>query len=342
MRSLHVTLLLLLICGSALAQSTLPFGPTNIGREFWVSFPANWEYAAAKKYVRLYMTSSVRTRVAVYVGPKLLDSGYTVPNDLRTVDIDQLLAQVFVRDDATPTPPDSVYVNRAIHIVADDPIVVYGINRTTATSDGMMLLPAAALGHEYVVASARDVADGTIQRLPSQYMVIAPFDSTTVTLVNPMDSPNHKAGESFTVTMNRGDVFSSMSVGFHGDLSGALIRADKPVAVTAGENCTYLPDERYPSCDHICEMLFPVSAWGRYFKSVPYQGRTKGDLYRIFAGADGADIFINGVKYGTLAKKGGGSRCRIPGVSAATAGCDRFQFEQADHGGAVQQLKHVR
>jgi hypothetical protein len=193
-----------------------------------------------------------------------------------------------------------------MHITAGAPVVVYGINRTTATSDGMLVLPVSALGLEYVVASAADISDGVIQKLPSQYMVIAPYDTTSVTMVNPWDSPGHKAGESYTVTMHRGDVFSVMSMGTDGDLSGAWIRADKPVAVTAGVNCTYLPNKNFPSCDHLSEMMTPITSWGKSYLSVPYANRTKGDLYRIFAGEDNTKIYINGTQYGMLPRKGGG------------------------------------
>jgi hypothetical protein len=299
------TLLLFTICGQLSAQNSLPFGPTNAGQDFWVSFPSNWEYQATQKYIRLYITSPVRTRVAVYSGSTLLDTLYTIPYDIVTVDLPQNIAQAIVRDDAAPIPNDQVYVNKAVHVVADDPVVVYGMNRSNYTSDGMLMLPVSSLGQEYVVASASDVADGISQKLPSQYLVIAPYDTTTVTITNPWDTPNHQAGSSFTITMNSGDVFSSMSTGFGGDLSGAWISADKPVAVAAGQNCTYLPNRNYPACDHLEEMLFPVSAWGELYRSVPYATRKKGDLFRIFAGADNAKVYINGILYATLPKKGG-------------------------------------
>jgi hypothetical protein len=306
LRFLLVVALFILAAASMHAQNGLPIGPTNAGTDFWVSFPANWEYAAGQKYVRLYITSPVQTNVTVTVGTTTISTLTTVPNDVVTVDLTQLDAQVFVRNDQSPLPDDQVYQNKAVHIAADDPIVVYGINRTTATSDGMLLLPVNALGMEYVVASARDISDGSIQKLPSQYMVIAAYDSTTVTIVNPWASPNHVAGESFTITMHKGDVFSSMSDGYSGDMSGAWIRADRPVAVTAGQNCTYLPDQNYPACDHLVEMMMPVSSWGKFYRSVPYANRTKGDLYRIFAGENNAKIYINGILYGTLTQKGGG------------------------------------
>jgi hypothetical protein len=284
----------------------VPFGPTNSGTDFWLSFPANWEFQATQKYVRLYITAGTKTKVNVWTGPNLLKTIYTVPYDVVTVDLPQYEAQAgIVRDDAAPVPDDQIYPKRAVHVESEAPIVVYGINRTNYTSDGMLALPLNALGKEYVVASARDIADGTVQKLPSQYMIIAPYDNTSVQILNPKDTPNHKAGERFTINMMKGDVFSAMSIGFGGDLSGSYILANKPIAVTAGQNCTYLPDQNYPACDHLEEMMLPVSSWGKFYHSVPYATRRKADLFRIFAGDNNAKIYINGTLYATLATKGG-------------------------------------
>lgn len=301
MRSLYPVLLILLLTTALLPAQEIEYD--NLGTEFYLSFPANWEFNAAFKYVRLYILSEVETTVRVSAGP-FEKSVVTVPGQVVTVDLANVFAQVFVRNDQSPEPNDKVYPGAAVHIEADDPVIVYGINRTSHTSDGLLILPVHALGTDYVVASAASV-EGAGQSLPSQYMVIAPYDSTTVTIINADDTPNNKAGESITVTMMKGDVYSAMSTGFGGDLSGTLIRADKPVAVTAGQNCTYLPDARYPACDHIVEMLTPISTWGRTYHSLPFADRTKGDTYRIFAGESNAAILVNGTLLTTLSTVGG-------------------------------------
>ncbi len=281
-------------------------GPVSAGTEFYVIFPANWEItSAAEKYVRLYISSVVETTVDIHASGEFLGSLTTVPNDVVTFDLSNIAAQAFVRTDLSPIPADQVYEGRAVRIVADDPVVVYGLNRTSLTSDGMLILPVNALGRDYIVASAASVAGGA-QNLPSQYMVIAPYDSTIVTITNPMNTPNHAAGETFEIILNRGDVYSAMSADGGGDLTGARITADKPVAVTAGQNCTYLPTFEFPACDHLEEMLLPVESWGMHYHSIPYMNRTKGDTYRIITGEDNAGIYVNGVLLATLSNAGGG------------------------------------
>ena len=309
------TLLLFVVCTvSLLAQDPgetfkspnfpVPFGPNNVGREFYFSFPANWELGAGTKYIQLYISSGVATRVEVYIGDQFKTRFTSVPNDIEIVELSNLEGQVFVRDDRTPEPDDQVYENKAVRVIADDPIIVYGMNRTSFTSDGFLALPVNALGREYIVASAASIEAAT-QKLPSQYMIVAPYDGTTVTITNPTDTPNHAEGQRFSISMKKGDVFSAMSVGNTGDLSGAHLISNKPIAVIAGQNCTYIPDFYYPACDHIVEMHTPVESWGKFYQAIPYRGRTKGDTYRIFAGEPGADVVINGTKIAILSAVGG-------------------------------------
>lgn len=282
----------------------VPFGPDNIGTDFYLSFPANWELAAGEKYVRLYISSGVETRVTVKAG-LFRGEVTTIPNDIVTIDMPNIAAQAFVRNDQAPVPDDQIYEDAAVIITAEDPIIVYGMNRTQFTSDGLLAIPTNGLGRRYIVASARSVADGVRQELPSQFMVVAPYDNTIVTMEYTFRTPNHQEGDKVSVTMNSGDVYSAMSLGFRADLSGTFIYSNNPIAVMGGQNCTYLPDERYPACDHIVEMLPPMETWGTVYHSVPFQDRTKGDTYRIFAGAPDAEIFLNGVLLATLPNIGG-------------------------------------
>ena len=281
----------------------VPFGPDNIGTDFFLSFPANWEFNAREKYIRVYISAGVETEVRINAGP-FSKTIKTIPNDIVSVDIANAFAQAFVRNDQSPVPDDKVYPGAAVTIEADDPIIVYAINRTTFTSDGILALPVNGLGRQYIVAAARSV-EGAGQSLPSQYMIVAPYDNTVVTIFNSDDTPNHAEGELVSVTLQEGDVYSGMSIGFGGDLSGTQIYSTNPVAVLSGQNCTYLPDERYPACDHIVEMLLPVESWGKYYHSLPYQDRTRGDTYRIFAGESDAEIYINGTLQATLPNVGG-------------------------------------
>ncbi|MGE3801672.1 MAG: IgGFc-binding protein, partial [Candidatus Kapaibacterium sp.] len=277
---------------------------SNVGTEFYLAFPTNWEAGTGESYIRLYITSEVETKVDIYALGQFKQSVKTKPNDIVTFDLTPLEGQIFVRDEKSPVPNDRVYQDKAVRVVAESPIILYAMNRRPFTTDGLLALPVSALGKEYVVPSAASVGTAG-QELPSQYMIAAPYDNTTVTIINPMSTPNHKEGQTFTITLHKGDVFSAMSVGNNGDLTGAHIVASRPIAVTAGHHCTYIPDFQYPACDHLTEMLTPVTSWGRVYNALPLANRTKGDTYRILAGEPDADVLINGVKVATLSRVGG-------------------------------------
>ncbi|MBC8145531.1 MAG: hypothetical protein H7X80_08085, partial [bacterium] len=298
-----------LTIGTHVCNAQSSQGPSSLGTEFVFSFPSNYEDPSAPmQYIRLYMTSNVRTRVRIYTGTVLKKTLYTDPGAIVQLDLTKAEAQALVRENTAPIPNDQVYRKKAITVIADAPIALHGMNRTSYTSDGMLILPTSALGSEYVVASARDgMAGGQYQGLltPSQFLITAPFNNTTVTIKSPWQSQGHAANEQYTVQLNKGDVFSSMSIDPGGDLTGATISATKPVAVTAGNTCANLPDSRYRACDHLEEMLTPISTWGTFYHSVPYATRLKGDMYRVFAAEPDTDLFINGIKRFTLSGRGG-------------------------------------
>ncbi len=281
-------------------------GPNNAGTEFFFSCPANWDLPGSTAYyIRLYVTAPTATEVKVWAGNTLKRVFVTTPYEIHTVDFTPGEAQPVVRRDEPLVPNDTRYVNKAIRIASDEPVIAYVMNRTSYTSDGMLLLPTSALGREYIVGSYGAVI-GTTQELPSQVVITAPYDGTAVTITQPMRSPNHDAGETYTVSLNRGDVYSVMSVGYGGDMSGTVIKADKPVAVTAGQECTYIPNLlEFCCCDHIVEFMLPEQSWGKIYHAVPFSTRLKGDFYRIFAKEKNTKVYINGSEYAQLDGPGG-------------------------------------
>jgi len=308
----YIFLVLILLgmgMGEARAQQKSPpvtLGPSSSGKDFWVAFPANSSFPGEEKYyLRLYITSSVKTQVRLRTGAARFRSVITKPNDVVTIDLNPLEGQIVSRLDYDPVPEDQIYKKSAVHIEADAPVTVYGMNRTSYTSDAMLLLPTNALGRSYIVASYA-AAVGGVQEYPSQFMVIAPYNNTQVTIKQPMASPNHPEGSTVSFTLDSGDVYSAMSVGYGGDMSGAEIVASKPVAVTAGQSCAYIPNQlEFCCCNHLEEMMLPVEAWGMSYHGVPVAKRLKGDIWRVFASQPDTKVMLNGSPFATLGTVGG-------------------------------------
>ena len=85
---LPLLLAMIVVVGDLRAQSVagnatnfpVPFGPTNAGRDYWLAFPSNWDLpGSVAYYIRLYITSGVRTQVKVWVGPGVKKVLYTCP-----------------------------------------------------------------------------------------------------------------------------------------------------------------------------------------------------------------------------------------------------------------------
>jgi hypothetical protein len=78
-------------------------------------------------------------------------------------------------------------------------------------------------------------------------------------------------GDSYTYTLNTGDVLEMFSAlgdvlkaQYASDLSGSIVRADKPVVTYGGHGCTFIPQDKL-ACDHLESSMFPVETLGTQF-----------------------------------------------------------------------------
>ncbi|MBC8146093.1 MAG: hypothetical protein H7X80_10955, partial [bacterium] len=115
-----------LTLGTHVCNAQSSQGPSSLGTEFYFSFPSNYEDpGAAMKYIRLYMTSNMRTRVRIYTGTVLKNTLYTDPGAIVYMDLTKSEAQAVIRANDGPIPPDRVYPKKAISVIADAPIALH-------------------------------------------------------------------------------------------------------------------------------------------------------------------------------------------------------------------------
>lgn len=170
-------------------------------------------------------------------------------------------------------------------------------------NDSELLLPLEALGQLYVVASypphpAQFQGAGE----PSYFEVVARWDDTEVRWRPRQDT----AGDGAAFDQVRGGEWSppvvldryeslrvvgiaSLTDAWQGDVSGTVIEASAPVAVTAGSRCASVPPstDTLAGCDPLVEQLIPVVEWGREV-AVPHPPIRgfESHYMRIYAGAD--------------------------------------------------------
>ncbi len=179
---------------------------------------------------------------------------------------------------------------KGVHVIAANQVSVYGMSYKTYTSDAYLALRTDLLGTDYLVMSRHGMWTG------AQLTVVATEDNTTIAITPTVGAPS-------VVQLNQGDVHQLM-LNVEGDLTGSVVRAEKPVAVFGGHNAAYVPDN--PSgqySNHLIEQMYPVTTWGKKFVTLPLAGRSTtspGDRIRVLAAHDNTHVTINGAAVATL------------------------------------------
>lgn len=231
-------------------------------------------------------------------------------------------------------------------VESDFPIVAYQHSplEARASNDSSMLLPESALRGDYVVLSYPPFEDDTHpwgNGFPSYFTIIGTEDGTTVEWTPPVDTegdgpvPYVMAGETGSQKVNRFDTLRIAAARIDGqpaieqDVSGTVIRADKPIWVVGAVSCAYVPHIDGGFCDHLQELLFPLNYWGRQYVGAAAVVRGDVDQYwRVFAGSDDVTISTEPVQPGTpltLAKRGDYQDVVLPkGTSVVFSGDKAF------------------
>jgi hypothetical protein len=134
------------------------------------------------------------------------------------------------------------------------------------TNDASLLLPTTALTGTYRVTghggwgSAGIGAYVTVTGTANDTTVKLAVSKTGVVTAG-TGVPVTRAGDTYSFTLNRGDVVQLVSDGSDAsDLSGSLLTASSPVQVITGMPCFALPE--IDSCDHIEESNVPAETLG--------------------------------------------------------------------------------
>jgi len=251
----------------------------NQGTEFFVSFPRNFDGVGNKI---LMITSDYDASVTITTSAGV--NTYTVyANGILTVTLPSYMEAI---------GNDSI-TNTGIQITSSEPITLYGLNRTTETTDGFLALPYDALGTNYVILSAKGrIGSG---QYGSQFTVLAVEDNTQVTIIPSISTGSRIAWQPYNINLNQRQVYQLMDTSStQEDLSGTIITSDKPVAVFASHRCAYVP-VTYEACDYLLEQMPPTNSWGLEFAVARLAGRAIGDTLRIITFTDNTIVQINGV-----------------------------------------------
>ena len=196
-----------------------------------------------------------------------------------------------------------------IEITSDVPISVYVYSSIPRSTDSYSAIPIANWGNEYVIVSLPNdqynkvTLDSLKDFTPrsSQFLIMAAYDNTTVKFIpKALTRKGKQIDREYTIVLNKGESYLVQSWQFlrgQGDLSGSIIRSDKPIGVLSGHVRSALLQgfiEQPPdSKDHLVEMLPPTSAWGKNYISTPFgTSPNKGDFFKVIAKNPNTKLYI--------------------------------------------------
>jgi hypothetical protein len=282
-------------------------GPPPTSNDFWFAVPQNYE-SQSGKYVQLYVTSNKATTVNVAITG---GTTYRFP-------IAEYKVASFTIPLGWEVTTSGIIEEKGIRVWSNDAdLSVYFLSRNPATSDGTNILPIQAWGTEYVVGAYGSLYAGFgsfTYDYPSEFVVFAAYDSTIITITpsadirveNKPDSALHKKGIPFTVILDKGECIQYQATLAQNsdeyDMTGTVITSTKPVGVIGASQCPNIPSD-YSYCDFICEMIPPVTSWGKTYHSLPFANRKGGDSFLAISSKAGQTIYRNNVVFCTLSKK---------------------------------------
>lgn len=173
---------------------------------------------------------------------------------------------------------DVVQTN-GINIIASQPVSVYGLDYDPTASTAFTGYPTPLLGTNYCLM-ARAAA---LSSFHSQLAIVATETNTTVT-ITPSTNAN-LAGSQWTApfTLQQGETYQIHSQNDPDDVTGTLVTSDKPIAVFAGADLAFVPDNDYGTGNPLMQEQMPVASWGTEALALGFAGRVNGDCYRVLA-----------------------------------------------------------
>jgi RHS repeat-associated protein len=271
----------------ATAGTTPPAGaPSNVGTDFWVMFPMNLNDGLNTQ--RIFIASTANTSGTVTIPGLNFNQNFTVAaNSVATVTLGNISS--FQSD---------VIQTRGVHVTAQHPVSVYGLNQRAFSTDGFLALPVTSLGMDHLVLSY-----GNLNFNPSsEFGIVAPQNGTVVTITPSVTTGARVAGVPYSITMNQGQTYllQNTVATAASDLSGSRIVANKPIGVFAGHATATIPSDTVCCADHLVEQMPPTTTWGKRFATIPLATRNKGDFFRIVAAENGTALYLNGQLSATL------------------------------------------
>jgi len=185
------------------------------------------------------------------------------------------------------TPADQV-LNRGLLLVANNDVTAYYECAHTNNPGIFSLKGKNALGNEFYIVSQNNYRNQVGQE---SFEIVATEDNTTITITPSDDIIGHKAGESFVITLNRGETYSCRATSTLAErtLNGSYITSDKPIAVTWQDDSIY----ENGAYDIVGDQTIPTNILGVEYIAISGWANANEHIY-VCGTEDNTDIYLNG------------------------------------------------
>ncbi|HEU5056351.1 MAG TPA: IgGFc-binding protein [Kofleriaceae bacterium] len=215
----------------------------------------------------------------------------------------------------------------AYKLTSDAPVVAYQFNpldnERVFSNDGSLLVPRHAFDVGYYAMTWESLPLRPQHHDYNGYVSVVAWTDGTEVEVTP--SANVRAGNGFqaidagqtrTFTLDAFEVLNLEAIGT-ADLTGTYVRATDPartVGVYAGHEAVAIESRPGDCCaDHLEEMMFPTSTWGKEYAIARSQSRgmMEKDVLRIMAQADGTTVTFSPSPTGSCPVLDAGEFCTV-------------------------------
>ena len=277
--------------------------PTTQGKEFWVSFMKNGyrnEYATYNK-LSLVISAKRGCTGTIYNPHNNWSMNFEVE--------DHEVEMVFVPDSQAYNDQSDGVAFMGLYVVSSDTISLYIGNEAQNSYDAANVLPAPALGSEYIIQTYESSghASNHDENNRASFLVVATEDATEVDIVpTAVTAESHQPGVPYSVTLDRGQCYHVMTLSSSnggdgaGDFSGTTVvaRDNKKIAVFNGNSITSVPGGQSTGYDHIFEQAMPTDYWGKRFvvtsTKCPSNMNLQEDYVKLTAFADDTHVQKDG------------------------------------------------
>jgi uncharacterized protein (TIGR02145 family) len=185
------------------------------------------------------------------------------------------------------TPADQV-LDRGLLLTSDNDVTAYYECAHTNNPGIFSMKGKNAVGTEFFIVSQDDYHNQVGQE---SFEIVATEDNTTISITPSDDIIGHDAGDTFIITLNKGETYSCRAVHTSAEhtLNGSYITSDKPIAVTWQDDSIY----QGGAYDIVCDQIIPTNILGMEYIAIRGWANTNERIYVCGTKAN-TDIFING------------------------------------------------